>query len=195
MFFKRTDETYSKDFVPGPFPFGVWRRGNCRRLVSPSHLFRSRGVACGTCRGRINAGDAGQPAGIDPSGENGEFHTCVDDGPMLTRPLDVEMGEVVARDGFVFAGFRLRGRKPALPVRASNGIVPEHTSNELDTESAISSRINQSGMSGMPRARRINGTVQAGGAAPQWSACAARTGASWILIAGAPPVQPSASEA
>jgi len=43
------------------------------------------------------------PAGVDPCGENGEFHTCVVDGPMFTRALDVEVGEVVERDGFVFA--------------------------------------------------------------------------------------------
>ena len=43
------------------------------------------------------------PAGIDPCGENGEFHTFVFAGPMFGRPLDIEMGEVVERDGFVFA--------------------------------------------------------------------------------------------
>ncbi|MBI3222816.1 MAG: adenine nucleotide alpha hydrolase [Nitrosomonadales bacterium] len=48
------------------------------------------------------------PAGIDPCGENGEFHTFVFDGPMFMRPLDIEIGEVVARDGFVFADCALR---------------------------------------------------------------------------------------
>lgn len=43
------------------------------------------------------------PPGIDPCGENGEFHTFVFDGPMFAQPLDIEMGEVVTRDGFVFA--------------------------------------------------------------------------------------------
>ncbi len=43
------------------------------------------------------------PPGIDPCGENGEFHTFVFDGPMFTQPLEIEMGEIVARDGFVFA--------------------------------------------------------------------------------------------
>ena len=52
---------------------------------------------------------AAMPPGIDPCGENGEFHTFVFDGPMFARPLDIEMGEVVARDGFVFADCRLRG--------------------------------------------------------------------------------------
>ena len=48
------------------------------------------------------------PPSIDPCGENGEFHTFVFDGPMFTQPLDIEMGEVVTRDGFVFADYWLR---------------------------------------------------------------------------------------
>jgi uncharacterized protein (TIGR00290 family) len=46
------------------------------------------------------------PAGIDPCGERGEFHTCVYAGPMFTGPLQLEAGEVVERDGFVFADFQ-----------------------------------------------------------------------------------------
>jgi uncharacterized protein (TIGR00290 family) len=43
------------------------------------------------------------PPGIDPCGENGEFHSFVWDGPMFSRPIDVAPGIVIARDGFVFA--------------------------------------------------------------------------------------------
>jgi uncharacterized protein (TIGR00290 family) len=43
------------------------------------------------------------PPGIDPCGENGEFHTFVYDGPMLSRAIAIRRGEVVERDGFVFA--------------------------------------------------------------------------------------------
>ena len=43
------------------------------------------------------------PAGVDPCGENGEFHTFAWDGPMFTHPVPVQTGEVVSRDGFVFA--------------------------------------------------------------------------------------------
>lgn len=43
------------------------------------------------------------PAGIDPCGENGEFHTFACAGPMFTHPIQIEVGEVVERDGFVFA--------------------------------------------------------------------------------------------
>lgn len=38
------------------------------------------------------------PAGIDPCGENGEFHTFVYDGPVFTRPVKVTPGEKVLRD-------------------------------------------------------------------------------------------------
>jgi diphthamide synthase (EF-2-diphthine--ammonia ligase) len=51
---------------------------------------------------------AEMPANIDPCGENGEFHTFVFAGPMFSAPLDIEMGEVVERDGFVFADCLLR---------------------------------------------------------------------------------------
>jgi uncharacterized protein (TIGR00290 family) len=47
------------------------------------------------------------PAHVDPCGEKGEFHSFVWDGPMFTRPLRIERGEVVERDGFLFADIRL----------------------------------------------------------------------------------------
>ena len=43
------------------------------------------------------------PDGIDPCGENGEFHTFVYDAPVFQRPIEVRLGEIVERDGFVFA--------------------------------------------------------------------------------------------
>jgi uncharacterized protein (TIGR00290 family) len=43
------------------------------------------------------------PAEVDPCGERGEFHTFVYDGPMFSAPVAIEAGEVVERDGFVFA--------------------------------------------------------------------------------------------
>ena len=43
------------------------------------------------------------PASVDPCGERGEFHTFAYDGPMLRRPVPIRAGEVVTRDGFVFA--------------------------------------------------------------------------------------------
>lgn len=42
------------------------------------------------------------PEAADPCGERGEFHTFVWDGPGFSSPVDVKVGEIVERDGFVF---------------------------------------------------------------------------------------------
>jgi uncharacterized protein (TIGR00290 family) len=47
------------------------------------------------------------PAGVDPCAENGEFHTFAYAGPMFRKAIPIEGGEVVERDGFVFADVRL----------------------------------------------------------------------------------------
>lgn len=47
------------------------------------------------------------PAGVDPCAENGEFHTCVHDGPMFRHPLVVTVGERVDRLPFVFRDIAL----------------------------------------------------------------------------------------
>ena len=43
------------------------------------------------------------PESVDPCGENGEFHTFTYAGPMFRRPIPIQSGECVTRDGFVFA--------------------------------------------------------------------------------------------
>jgi len=43
------------------------------------------------------------PPGVDPCGENGEFHTFCFTGPMFERPIPVRSGGSVERDGFVFS--------------------------------------------------------------------------------------------
>jgi uncharacterized protein (TIGR00290 family) len=43
------------------------------------------------------------PPSVDPCGENGEFHTFANAGPMFEREIPLEVGEIVERDGFVFA--------------------------------------------------------------------------------------------
>jgi uncharacterized protein (TIGR00290 family) len=42
------------------------------------------------------------PPGVDPCGENGEFHTFVFDGPVFQTPIRFATGEKVLRDGFNF---------------------------------------------------------------------------------------------
>jgi uncharacterized protein (TIGR00290 family) len=66
--------------------------------VDPRQLDRS-------FAGRVFDADflADLPTGVDPCGENGEFHSFATDGPMFSKRLEVQTGEVVERDGFVFA--------------------------------------------------------------------------------------------
>ncbi len=46
------------------------------------------------------------PAGVDPCGENGEFHTFCTDGPAFARPVPVRVGEVAERGGFWYADLK-----------------------------------------------------------------------------------------
>ena len=43
------------------------------------------------------------PEGVDPCGENGEFHTFAWDGPAFRQPVPVQTGPIVERDGFAYA--------------------------------------------------------------------------------------------
>lgn len=46
---------------------------------------------------------ASLPAGVDPCGERGEFHSFVYGGPMLSEEINVSVGKTVTQDHFVFA--------------------------------------------------------------------------------------------
>jgi uncharacterized protein (TIGR00290 family) len=54
------------------------------------------------------------PRDADPCGENGEFHTFANAGPMFRTDVQVSVGDVVERDGFVFADLL---PKTAMPAR------------------------------------------------------------------------------
>ena len=88
----------------------------------PTDLLAREMIAAGLCAklacvdlGKLPGSFAGRdfdaallgdlPPEIDPCGERGEFHTCVYDGPMFAAPIDLKAGEVIERDGFVFADF------------------------------------------------------------------------------------------
>jgi uncharacterized protein (TIGR00290 family) len=66
--------------------------------INPKHLDRS---FAGRQFNRALLDDL--PADVDKCGERGEFHSFAWDGPMFNRPVAIEVGEVVDRDGFVFA--------------------------------------------------------------------------------------------
>jgi uncharacterized protein (TIGR00290 family) len=55
---------------------------------------------------------AALPAGVDPCGERGEFHTFCHAGPMFDFPIPVCVGATVERDGFWFADLLLRETTP-----------------------------------------------------------------------------------
>jgi diphthamide synthase (EF-2-diphthine--ammonia ligase) len=65
------------------------------------------------------------PTGVDPCGENGEFHTFVFDGPIFHRGVGYRAGPVVTRDNFCFAdllpvsdtGNPTKNQKPTRPKR------------------------------------------------------------------------------
>ena len=56
------------------------------------------------------------PAGVDPCGENGEFHTFAYAGPMFREPIAIAVGETCERDGFVFTDLQWRSTPSALSV-------------------------------------------------------------------------------
>lgn len=57
------------------------------------------------------------PDGVDPCGENGEFHTFVSDGPIFSAPVPVTAGAVVERDGFAFCDLTASGETPSQETR------------------------------------------------------------------------------
>jgi uncharacterized protein (TIGR00290 family) len=92
--------------------FPLWGRGT----AALARAFIDEGfdayVVCVDTR-RLDASFAGRdydaaflddlPPGIDPCGENGEFHSFVHAGPCFDRPVPCRVGEHVLREGFVFA--------------------------------------------------------------------------------------------
>lgn len=86
----RDTAAFARDFIEAGFKAVVV-------CVDPAQLDPS-------FAGRIIDADflADLPPGVDPCGENGEFHTFVFDGPNFARPVDIVVGERVIRDGFCF---------------------------------------------------------------------------------------------
>ena len=91
--------------------FPIWKR-DTGELIQFFHAQKFRSVAAcidGKVLARQFAGReldadffAELPPGVDPCGENGEFHTFVFDGPIFQTPVRFRTGDVVERDSFVF---------------------------------------------------------------------------------------------
>ena len=58
------------------------------------------------------------PASVDPCGENGEFHTCVHDGPMFHELMALDSGRLETREPFTWADLTLRLRSEQAPSAA-----------------------------------------------------------------------------
>ena len=95
--------------------FPIWHRDTTELIRTFIGLGFEAHLVCvdGTKLDRAFAGRAidatllrDLPPGVDPCGENGEFHSFVHAGPIFRRPVDVEVGEIVARDGRHFADLR-----------------------------------------------------------------------------------------
>jgi uncharacterized protein (TIGR00290 family) len=97
--------------------FPIWRR-DTRELAAHFVANGFRAIAVCVDPRKLDAGFAGRELddsffrdlseGVDPCGENGEFHTFVFDGPIFRQPIPVRTGDLVERDGFVFCDLLLR---------------------------------------------------------------------------------------
>ncbi|HEY1679013.1 MAG TPA: ATP-binding protein [Candidatus Sulfotelmatobacter sp.] len=56
------------------------------------------------------------PAGVDPCGENGEFHTFAHAGPMFSQSIPIESGDSVTRDGFLYADIFPENARTSVPA-------------------------------------------------------------------------------
>jgi uncharacterized protein (TIGR00290 family) len=95
--------------------FPIWKR-DTRELAQEFCAMGFRALAVCTDSKKLSREFAGReldqsffrdlPAGVDPCGENGEFHTFVYDGPIFADAIPVERGEVVECDGFYFCDLK-----------------------------------------------------------------------------------------
>src|SRR3981189_6681 len=91
--------------------FPIWKR-DTRELIRSFHAGGFRAITACVDPKVLDRSFAGReldasffrdlPAGVDPCGENGEFHTFVFDGPIFRKPVPVMLGEVVERDSFIY---------------------------------------------------------------------------------------------
>jgi uncharacterized protein (TIGR00290 family) len=118
----------AKAGMRGLFP--LWKRDTTELAREIIALGFKAYLSC--VEGKVGPGFVGRPydndllrdlpAGIEPCGEYGEFHTFVYDGPIFNRPVAVRVGEVVIRDGRFYAD--LLPEACSCPERALAGLIP-----------------------------------------------------------------------
>jgi uncharacterized protein (TIGR00290 family) len=99
----------AKEGMTGVFP--IWKRDTLKLARQIIAMGFKAILSC--VEGKVGPAFAGRayddrlledlPAGIDPCGEYGEFHSFVHDGPCFRRPVPVTIGETVTRDGRHYA--------------------------------------------------------------------------------------------
>jgi uncharacterized protein (TIGR00290 family) len=99
----------AKAGMRGLFP--IWKRNTAELAHEVIRLGYKAYLSC--VEAHVGPGFAGRlydekflselPSTVDPCGENGEFHSFVFDGPMFAKPVAVEVGELVTRDGRFYA--------------------------------------------------------------------------------------------
>jgi uncharacterized protein (TIGR00290 family) len=99
--------------MTGVFP--IWKRDTLRLSRQIIAMGFKSILSC--VEGKVGPGFVGRayderllddlPPGIDPCGEYGEFHSFVYDGPCFERPVAVQVGETVIRDGRYYADLLL----------------------------------------------------------------------------------------
>ena len=122
------ERNLAKAGMRGIFP--LWKRDTTNLASEVIAMGFKAYLSC--VEGKVGPGFVGRqydqellaalPAGIDPCGEHGEFHTFVYDGPIFKRPVTVRVGEIVIRDGRHYADLLPgeiavppKGQAPAMP--------------------------------------------------------------------------------
>ena len=95
--------------------FPIWKR-DTRELAREFYEHGFRAIAVCIDSKKLDCSFAGReltadffsdlPADVDPCGENGEFHTFVFAGPIFSRAIGVQRGEVIDREGFTFCDLK-----------------------------------------------------------------------------------------
>ena len=112
-------------------------------------------------------------ATVDPCGERGEFHTCAYDGPMFSRPIPIDTGIVVERDGFVFADLTqsISDRSPDDPIDPITRSPDEPLSRTHRLPDRRNDRDAVPARPGRSRRRRVRLHRAAAGSAPEAARC------------------------
>ncbi len=118
------EKNLAKAGMTGVFP--IWKRDTFQ--LSRQIIAMGFKAILSCVEGKVGPGFVGRafderlladlPPGIDPCGEYGEFHSFVHDGPCFERPVAVQVGETVVRDGRYYADLLLAGSSAMLPCAA-----------------------------------------------------------------------------